>query len=40
MTMPESFQDRSFRLALELLKLYRVLLETTHVPQHFANRLD
>jgi four helix bundle protein len=39
MTMPESFQDRSFRLALELLKLYRVLLQTTNVPHHFANQV-
>jgi four helix bundle protein len=39
MTVPESFQDRSFRLALELLKFYRVLLRTTDVPQHFANQV-
>src|SRR5262249_38077667 len=39
MTMPEPFQDRSFRLALELLKLYRALLRTTDVPHHFANQV-
>jgi four helix bundle protein len=39
MTVPESFQDRSFRLALELLKSYRVLLQTTDVPHHFANQV-
>jgi four helix bundle protein len=39
MTVPESFQDRSFRLALELLKFYRVLLRTTDVPHHFANQV-
>ena len=39
MAMPESFQDRSFRLALDLLKLYRVLLQTTNVPPYFANQL-
>jgi four helix bundle protein len=39
MAVPESFQDRSFRLALELLKFYRVLLRTTDVPHHFANQV-
>lgn len=38
MTVPESFQDRGFRLALELLKLFRVLLGTD-VPPHFAIQL-
>jgi four helix bundle protein len=39
MAMPESFHDRSFRLSLELLKLYRVLLRSTDVPHHFANQV-
>lgn len=39
MSVPESFQDRSFRLALELLKLYRVLVRSTDVPRHFATQV-
>jgi four helix bundle protein len=39
MSVPEPYQDRSFRLALELLKLYRTLLETTNVPYHLANQV-
>jgi four helix bundle protein len=37
--MPESFHDRSFRLALALLNLYRALVRTTDVPYHFANQM-
>ena len=36
MTMPESFQSRSFRFALEILKLFRTLERSTNTPRHFA----
>jgi|KBSMisStandDraft_5_1062788.scaffolds.fasta_scaffold228961_2 four helix bundle protein len=36
MTVPESFQSRSFRFALEILKLYRTLERATDVPRHFT----
>jgi four helix bundle protein len=39
MSMPESFQSRSFRLSLEVLRFYRALLETTAVPRHLANQM-
>jgi four helix bundle protein len=39
MTMPESFQSRSFRLALEILRFYRVLRRSTDVPLHFADQV-
>ena len=37
--MPESFQSRSFRLSLEILRFYRVLLQTTDVPRHLADQM-
>jgi len=39
MFMPESFQSRSFRLALEILRLYRSLHRTTDVPRQLANQM-
>ena len=39
MTMPESFQSRSIRFALEILKLFRTLERSTNVPRHFAVQL-
>jgi four helix bundle protein len=39
MSIPESFQSRSFRLSLEILRFYRTLLRTTDLPRHLANQL-
>ena len=35
----ESFQSRSFRLALDVLKLYRRIRASTDVPTHLANQM-
>lgn len=37
MTVPESFQSRSFRFSLELLRFYRVAANTD-VPRHFLHQ--
>ena len=39
MTVPESFQDRSFRFSLEILKFYRLIKQKTDLPYHMANQL-
>lgn len=39
MPEPESFQDRSFRLSLDLLKLYRQLRAVADLPRHFADQM-
>src|SRR6188768_1873195 len=39
MSMPESFQSRSFRLSLDLLKLYRVLRALVDLPRHFPDQM-
>ena len=39
MTVLESFQDRSFRFSLEILKLYRKLRACNDLPFHVANQL-
>jgi four helix bundle protein len=35
----ESFQSRSFRLALAILKLYRKIRRVSDAPIHFANQM-
>jgi four helix bundle protein len=39
MSIPEPFQSRSFRLSLEILRFYRILLRTTDLPRHLANQM-
>ncbi len=39
MTAPESFQTRSFRFALEILKLFRALTRSSDVSRHFAYQM-
>ena len=39
MSIPESFQSRSFRLSLEILRFYRTLLQATDLPRHLANQM-
>jgi four helix bundle protein len=39
MPVPESFQSRSFRLAVEILKFYRHLTTHTDLPRHLANQM-
>jgi four helix bundle protein len=39
MSIPESFQSRSFRLSLEILRFYRTLLSKTDLPRHLGNQM-
>jgi four helix bundle protein len=39
MAAPEPFRERSFRFALAILKLYRVILTTTNVPRHITSQM-
>ena len=39
MTMPESFQSRSFRFATDILRLYRTLAIPTDVPKTLADQM-
>jgi four helix bundle protein len=39
MTVPESFQARSFQFALKILKFYKYLKRDTDVPVHLANQV-
>ena len=37
--MPETFRDRSFRFALEILKYYRAITSGTDVPRHVVTQM-
>ena len=39
MSVPESFQSRSFRLSLEILKFFRLILTTSDLPRHLATQM-